>query len=159
MKIAQIYGVDNPTLKGKVLNFWVSEGCMSEIEANQRINQALAAVLDGENNVIAVCSGKALFVEQLKDWFIYYRAYTKPEFRNLDITKFLLNSVFQSLNKSEVRKLEGVEVKGIYIVFESEILNRFVKQFVHTDTKLALIGWNDKNQQIRVAYFDNTQMK
>ena len=159
MKIAQIYGVDNPTLKEKVLNFWVSEGCMPETEANQRIHQALAAVLDNDNNVIAVCSGKPLFVEQLKDWFIYYRAYTKPEYRNLDITKFLLNSVFQFLNKSETKTLEGVEVKGIYIIFESEILNKFVKHFVATDTKLTLIGWNDKNQQIRVSYFDNAQMK
>jgi len=159
VKIAQIYGVDNPTIKEKVLNFWISEGCMPEAESHQRIHQALAAVLDNDNNVIAVCSGKPLFVEQLKDWFIYYRAYTKPEYRNLDITKFLLNSVFQFLNKSETKTLEGVEVKGIYIIFENEILNKFVRQFVHTDTKLTLIGWNDKNQQIRVSYFDNAQMK
>jgi hypothetical protein len=116
MKIAQVLGVDNQILKDKVLNFWISEGCMSEKEAHSRIKEVLAAVLDDDNNVIAVCSGKPYFVEQLKDWFIYYRAYTKPEYRNLDITKFLLNSV-QFMNKSEIRKIEGVDVKGVYIVF------------------------------------------
>jgi len=159
MKIAQVLGVDNPILKDKVLNFWISEGCMSEKEAHSRIKEVLAAVLDDNNNVIAVCSGKPYFVEQLKDWFIYYRAYTKPEYRNLDITKFLLNSVIQFMNKSEIRKIEGVDVKGVYIVFESEILNKFVKKFVASESKLTLIGWNEKDQQIRVAYFDDAQMK
>jgi hypothetical protein len=158
MKIAQVLGVDNQILKDKVLNFWISEGCMSEKEAHSRIKEVLAAVLDDDNNVIAVCSGKPYFVEQLKDWFIYYRAYTKPEYRNLDITKFLLNSV-QFMNKSEIRKIEGVDVKGVYIVFESEILNKFVKKFVASESKLTLIGWNEKDQQIRVAYFDDAQMK
>lgn len=159
MKIAQVLGVNNPILKEKVLNFWISEGCMSENEAHNRIKEVLAAVLDDDNNVIAVCSGKPYFVEQLKDWFIYYRAYTKPEYRNLDITKFLLNSVIQFMNKSEIRKIEGVDVKGVYIVFESEILNKFVKKFVASESKLTLIGWNEKDQQIRVAYFDDAQMK
>lgn len=159
MKIAQVLGVDNPILKDKVLNFWISEGCMSEKEAHSRLKEVLAAVLDDDNNVIAVCSGKPYFVEQLKDWFIYYRAYTKPEYRNLDITKFLLNSVIQFMNKSEIRKIEGVDVKGVYIVFESEILNKFVKKFVASESKLTLIGWNEKDQQIRVAYFDDAQMK
>lgn len=159
MKIAQVLGVDNQILKDKVLNFWISEGCMSEKEAHSRIKEVLAAVLDDDNNVIAVCSGKPYFVEQLKDWFIYYRAYTKPEYRNLDITKFLLNSVIQFMNKSEIRKIEGVDVKGVYIVFESEILNKFVKKFVASESKLTLIGWNEKDQQIRVAYFDDAQMK
>lgn len=159
MKIAQVLGVDNPILKDKVLNFWISEGCMSEKEAHSRLKEVLAAVLDDDNNVIAVCSGKPYFVEQLKDWFIYYRDYTKPEYRNLDITKFLLNSVIQFMNKSEVRKIEGIDVKGVYIVFESEILNKFVKKFVASESKLTLIGWNEKDQQIRVAYFDDAQMK
>lgn len=132
---------------------------MSEKEAHSRIKEVLAAVLDDNNNVIAVCSGKPYFVEQLKDWFIYYRAYTKPEYRNLDITKFLLNSVIQFMNKSEIRKIEGIDVKGVYIVFESEILNKFVKKFVASESKLTLIGWNEKDQQIRVAYFDDAQMK
>lgn len=159
MKIAQVLGVDNPILKDKVLNFWISEGCMSEKEAHSRLKEVLAAVLDDDNNVIAVCSGKPYFVEQIKDWFIYYRAYTKPEYRNLDITKFLLNSVIQFMNKSEVRKIEGIDVKGVYIVFESEILNKFVKKFITSESKLTLIGWNEKDQQIRVAYFDDAQMK
>ena len=159
MKIAQVLGVDNPILKDKVLNFWISEGCMSEKEAHSRLKEVLAAVLDDDNNVIGVCSGKPYFVEQLKDWFIYYRDYTKPEYRNLDITKFLLNSVIQFMNKSEVRKIEGIDVKGVYIVFESEILNKFVKKFVASESKLTLIGWNEKDQQIRVAYFDDAQMK
>jgi len=158
MKIAQVLGIDNPILKEKVLNFWISEKCMSEDEAHSRIKEALAAILDDSDNVIAVCSGKPFFVKQLRDWFIYYRAYTKPEFRNLNIPKLLLNSVYQFMNSSESKKLEGVEVKGIYIVFESEILNKFVKQFV-TDSNLSLIGFNEKEQQIRVAYFDNVQMK
>ena len=159
MKIAQVLGVDNPILKDKVLNFWISEGCMSEKEAHSRLKEVLAAVLDDDNNVIGVCSGKPYFVEQLKDWFIYYRDYTKPEYRNLDITKFLLNSVIQFMNKSEIRKIEGIDVKGVYIVFESEILNKFVKKFVASESKLTLIGWNEKDQQIRVAYFDDAQMK
>lgn len=158
MKIAQVLGTDNQILKDKIVNFWVSENCMGESEANLRISQALAAILDDDNNVIGVCSGKPFYVEQLRDWFIYYRSYTKPEFRNLDISKFLFNSVYKFLNNSESKVFEGVDVKGIYIVFESEILNSFVKKYVH-NSNLTLIGWNDKNQQMRVSYFNNAQMK
>ena len=52
MKIAQVLGIDNPILKEKVLNFWISEKCMSEDEAHSRIKEALAAILDDSDNVI-----------------------------------------------------------------------------------------------------------
>ena len=43
MKIAQVLGVDNQILKDKVLNFWISEGCMSEKEAHSRIKEVFGS--------------------------------------------------------------------------------------------------------------------
>lgn len=159
MKIARVLGSTNQKLKEKVVNFWISQNCMSEEEAKNRIHGALAAILDDNNDIIGVCSGRPIYVEQLRDWFLYYRSFTKPEFRNLDISKYLLNSTFEGINKSESKKILGdKELKGIYIVFENDILNENVKEYITSDAKLIFIGFNDKNQQLRVRYFDGTTL-
>lgn len=158
-KFAQIFKSDNSALKSKVIDFWTSEKCMPEDEAKRRINEALLAILDANDNVVSVCSGKALYLDSLRDWFLYYRSYTKPEFRNLDFGKALLAQVIDFMNSLEVRTIEGVNVKGVYVVFENDILNESIKDFVTKKTKLTLIGFNDKNQQMRVAFFDGAKLK
>ena len=58
----------------------------------------------------------------------------------------------------EVRIVDGIEVKGIYIIYESEILNTYVTDYVRY-SGLTLIGWTTQNQQIRVLYLDGASFK
>jgi GNAT superfamily N-acetyltransferase len=155
MKIAQVYGSNNQTLKNKVINFWIEQKCLSEEEAKIRIEEALCALLDDDNNVIAISSGKVMWIDRLRDNFLYYRSYTKPEYRNQDLGKLLFKLSREYLNTNKIRG--GVEVKGIYIIYESEILNKNADDFVRYNG-LTLIGWTDKNQQIRVLYLDGAKI-
>jgi len=155
MKIAQVYGSENQNLKNKVINFWIEQKCLSEQEAKVRIEEALCAILDDDNNVIAISSGKVMWVDQLRDNFLYYRSYTKSEYRNQDLSVLLLKLSKDYLNAHNI--MGGVEVKGIYIIYESEILNKNVDDFVRY-SGLTLIGWTDKNQQIRVLYLDGAKI-
>ena len=155
MKIAQVYGSNNQTLKNKIINFWIEQKCLSEEEAKIRIEEALCALLDDDNNVIAISSGKVMWVDQLRDNFLYYRSYTKPEWRNQDLSVLLLKLSKEFLTQNRI--INSMEVKGIYIIYESEILNKNVDDFVRY-SGLTLIGWTEKNQQIRVLYLDGAKI-
>ena len=158
-KFAQIFKTDNELLKSKVIKFWIDENCMSEKEAGKRINEALIAILDSDDNIVSVCSGKPYLVDSVRDWFLYYRTYTRPEYRNKDFAKALFVTVFDYFDNLDIRKIEGVDVKGIYVVFENDILNQSVTKFVTEKSRLTLIGFNEKNQQLRIAYFKNAELK
>ena len=43
------------------------------------------------------------------------------------------------------------------MIYESEILNKYVKDFVRS-SNLILIGWTINNEQIRVSYLDNAKI-
>ena len=109
MKVAQVYQSGNQNLKNKIINFWIEQKCLSESEAKVRVEEALCAILDDDNNIIAVSSGKLIWVDQLRDNFLYYRSYTKPEYRNQDLGKSLFTLSKEYLNKNRI--INSVEVK------------------------------------------------
>ena len=152
MEFAQVYGSLNQTLKNKVINFWIDQNCMPEDIAKLRVEEALFAILE-DGNIVAVCSGKPVWVDQLRDNFIYYRTYTKSDYRKKDLSKILFNLTKEYLNKNRI--INGIEMKGIYFIYESSILNK-LREFVRPSG--TLIGWTDKNQQIRVLYLDGAKI-
>ena len=63
----------------------------------------------------------------------------------------------QGLFFNNNRKMNDVELKGLYIVYESEIYNKYYTKLVN-DHGVILIGWTPNNNQIRVTFFDDVEI-
>ena len=144
-----------PKLREKIINLWVNEGVLSKEEANKRVNEVICAALDDNLEVMAICSGSPIYSEQLKEWFLYYRHFTNSKFRNNKLSIDLFYAAKEFFNNN--RKVNDVELKGLYIVYENEIYNKYYTKLVN-DHGVILIGWTPNNNQIRVAFFDDVQI-
>jgi hypothetical protein len=155
MQLVKVWGEDLPKLREKIINLWVNEGVLSREEANKRVNDVICAALDDNLEVMALCSGSPMYSDQLKDWFIYYRHFTAPKYRNNKLSIDLYYAAKDFLDKN--RKVNDIELKGIYIVYENEQYNKYYTKFIN-DHGVVLIGWTPNNNQIRVHVFDGAQI-
>ena len=155
MQIVKVWGEDLPKLREKIINLWVNEGVLNREEANKRVNEVICVALDDNLEVMAICSGSPIYSEQLKEWFLYYRHFTNTKFRNNKLSIDLFYAAKEFFNNN--RKMNDVELKGLYIVYESEIYNKYYTKLVN-DHGVILIGWTPNNNQIRVAFFDSAQI-
>ena len=139
----------NDKLRKKIIEFWVSENAINLEESERRVDDVIFVEFYNDE-IIGLCSGIQMNVPELSGNFLYYRAYTSPKWRNMKITQGLFNETYNLLNNSETN------LSGIYVVFESPILNEFNKDYVLKDySNLTLIKINEHGQQVRVSYFDN----
>jgi hypothetical protein len=155
MQIVKVWNEDLPKLREKIINLWINEGVLSKEEANKRVNEVICAALDDNLEVMAICSGSPIYSEQLKEWFLYYRHFTNSKFRNNKLSIDLFYAAKEFFNNN--RKVNDVELKGLYIVYENEIYNKYYTKLVN-DHGVILIGWTPNNNQIRVAFFDDVQI-
>jgi hypothetical protein len=106
-----------------------------------------------KNEIVAVCSCYSIFVSQLNGDFLYYRSFVSKNYRNQNIAENLLQETYNYFNPLRTFNLK--EVKGIYIIFENELLNKYVRTYYHP-LGGYLIGFEKNGNQIRVKYFDNS---
>jgi len=139
----------NDELRKKIIEFWINENVITLEESERRVNDVIFVEFYNDD-IIGICSGVQMNIPELYGNFLYYRAYTSPKWRNMKITQELFNKTYNLLNNSETN------LSGIYVVFESPILNEFNKEYVLKDySNLTLIKINEHGQQVRVSYFDN----
>ena len=139
----------NDKLRKKIIEFWVSENAINLEESERRVDDVIFVEFYNDE-IIGLCSGTQMSVPELSGNFLYYRTYTSPKWRNFKIAQGLFNETYNLLNNSETI------LSGIYVVFESPILNKFNKDYVLKDySNLTLIKINEQGQQVRVSYFDN----
>ena len=155
MQLVKVWGEDLPKLREKIINLWVNEGVLSKEEANKRVNEVICAASDDNLEVMAICSGSPIYSEQLKEWFLYYRHFTSSKFRAQKLSIDLYYAAKEFFNNN--RKVNDVELKGLYIVYESELYNKYYTKLVN-DHGVILIGWTPNNNQIRVVFFDSAQI-
>lgn len=139
----------------RIVELWVTDGALSEEVARKRIEEVLFIYMDGEN-VAGICTGVNLYVKQLKNNFIFYSCYTGLKYRKEKISINIWNDTFDYFNINQEYK--GLKVSGLYIIYASEIYSSIRRLYILKHIRdLMLIGFNDKDQQIRVSYFDNAE--
>lgn len=155
MQLVKVWGEDFPRLREKIINLWISEGVLTKEDADKRVNEVICVALDDNLEVVAICSGSPIYSDQLKDWFLYYRHFTSPKFREKKLSIDMFYAAKEFFNKN--RKVNDVELKGLYIVYESQIYNKHYTKFIN-DHDVVLVGWTPNNNQIRVSFFDDAQI-
>lgn len=148
-----VYEKHNKKIDDEILSFWESEKALQNPDnfiLKKRLSDIIY-IVKIDNKIAAICSCDLIFVSQLNGKFLYYRSFVGIKYRNKDIAENLLQETYNYFNSIGAFNLK--DIKGIYIIFENELLNKYVRTYYHP-LGGTLIGFEENGNQIRVKYFD-----
>ena len=149
-----VYGNHNEELDQEIVSFWELENALNSPDDYLKRLSDVVFIVKIENKIAAVCSCDLKFVSQLNGDFLYYRSFVSQNNRNKKIAENLLENTYSYFNI--LPRFNEKEVKGIYIIFESEVLNNYVRNYYHP-LGGSLIGFEECGNQIRVRYFTDAK--
>jgi hypothetical protein len=149
-----VYGNHTKELDEEILGFWESENALNSPDDYLKRLSDVIFIVKIDNNIAAVCSCQLKFVTELKGDFLYYRSFISQNHRNKKIAENLLEKTYNHFNI--LPNFDEKEVKGIYIIFESEVLNMYVRNYYHP-LGGTLVGFEENGNQIRVKYFTDSK--
>jgi hypothetical protein len=162
LKLLQVY--DNHTLEtdDKIVEFWKKEKALptSDLQLiTQRLSEVLFIVLNEQDEIVGVSSGVPVYLEQIKNYFLYFRLFVKEDYRgnNRGVAINMYYATFDLFDK--LKTLMNQPIIGILIVYESDHLNKVINYY-HSETyrNQFFIGWTPNNEQMRITYFNNLKM-
>lgn len=153
LKYILVYGNHNEELDQEIVSFWELENALNSPDDYLKRLSDVVFIVKIENNIAAVCSCDLKFVSQLNGNFLYYRSFVSQNHRNINLGEKLLEKTYSYFNLLSI--FNEKEVKGIYIIFESEVLNKYVRNYSHSIGNL--IGFEENGNQIRVQYFTDAK--
>ena len=151
-----VYGKHTKEIDDEIIRFWESEKALQNADdyvLKKRLSEVIYIVKIG-NEIAAACSCDLMFVSQLNGDFLYYRSFVSQNYRNKNIAENLLDETYNYFNPFRTFNLK--DVKGIYIIFENELLNKYVRNY-HHPLGGSLIGFEKNGNQIRVKYFTDAR--
>jgi hypothetical protein len=151
-----VYGNHNEIIDSKIINFWRLENSLhdtTDYALEKRLSEVIYIVTI-DSKIVAVSSCGLVFVNELRGNFLYYRSFVGQNYRNNNIAENLLQVVYEYFNPLRTFNLE--DIKGIYIIFENELLNKYVRKYQHPFGG-TLLGFDENKNQIRVKYFADSE--
>ena len=162
LKVLQVYGKHDALIDARIAEFWIREKALPSQEAEfvqQRLNEVLFVILNDNNEIVGVSSGMPVFYEQIKNTFLYFRLFVRPDYRgdNKGVAITLYYASYDLFN--ELKSFNSVPLVGLLIIYESEHLNKVINYY-HSEKyrNQVFVGWTAKNEQIRITYFDDVKM-
>jgi hypothetical protein len=149
-----VYGNHNEELDQEIISFWELENALNSPDDYLKRLSDVVFIVKIENKIAAVCSCQLRFVTKLNGDLLYYRSFVSQNHRNKKIAENLLEKTYSYFNI--LPRFNEKEVKGIYIIFESEVLNNYVRNYYHP-LGGNLIGFDESGNQIRVKYFTDAK--
>lgn len=159
-KLLQVYDNHNDNLDKKIVDFWTEQNALPSYEDSYiaaRLSDVLFIVLNSEDTIVGVCSGTVFNYEPIRDNFLYFRVFVHSDYRtnNNSIGSSMYFASFDLFN--ELKTFKSQNIVGLLIIYESDWLNKIIRYYNSAYYRNQFfLGWNDKNQQMRVTYFDNT---
>jgi hypothetical protein len=148
-----VYGNHNEELDQEIISFWESENALNGPDDYLKRLSDVVFIVKIENKIAAVCSCQLRFVTELNGDFLYYRSFVSQNHRDINLGEKILKQTYNHFNLSP--NFNQKKIKGIYIIFESDVLNKYVRNYSHSIGNL--IGFEKNGNQIRVQYFTDAK--
>lgn len=162
IKLLQVYNNHNNDLDQKIVRFWKQESALPNYEekfVKQRLSEVLFIVLNEKDEIIGVSSGAPVFFEQIREHFLYFRLFVRPDYRggNRGVAMGMYYATFDLFD--QLKELNSQKIIGLLIVYESEHLNKVINYY-HSEKyrNQVFVGWTSNNEQIRITYFNDLKM-
>ena len=161
-KLLQVYDNHTPESDDAIVEFWKAESALPRHDDDfvlQRLSEVLFVSVNDKNEIIGVCSGIPRYFEQIRNHFLYFRAFVRPDWRghNRGVVSGLFVATFDLFD--ELKAINGQPIIGVLTVFESRYLNDVAKPYHSAKHRsLVLVGWTPRDEQVRIAYFTDVRM-
>lgn len=161
-KLLQVYDNHTPQSDAAILEFWKSEGALPRHDDDfvlQRLREVLFVAVNDQNEIIGVCSGIPTYFEPIRNHFVYLRAFVRPDWRghNRGVVTNLFVATFDLFD--QLKAIDGQPVIGILTVFENRRLNDIANPYFSAKHRnYVFVGWTPRDEQIRIAYFNDVRM-
>ena len=161
-KLLQVYENHSVEIDDKIVEFWKSENALPSTDfqfISQRLSEVLFVVLNDNDEVVGVSSGTAVYFQQIKNYFLYLRAFVGKNLRgnNRHVGSNLYFATFDLFN--ELKVLSDQPIVGILIIYESEHLNKVIDYYRSEYYRnQVFVGWTQNNEQIRITYFNDSKI-
>lgn len=161
-KLLQVYENHTPELDAAIVEFWKTERALPRHDDDfilQRLGEVLFVALNDQDEIVGVCSGIASYFEQIRNHFLYLRAFVRPDWRGLNrgVGSSLFFAAFDLFD--QLKAIKGQPIIGILAVYESRHLNDVANLYHFAKYRnLALVGWTPRDEQVRIAYFNDVKI-
>jgi hypothetical protein len=130
-EIIEIYHHITDEIKNEIIDLWINNQALSKIEALNRINCAICAIVHiPSGKIIGVSTAKINFLPKTNDIYYYYGMFVDKEHRggvgiNWRIKTSIIEKTFNILKKQNNKY-----VKGLAAILENKkIPNKFLQRY------------------------------
>ena len=136
------------------MKFWLAEGAIQKEEDALKRAEDLVAVCKLNDEIVGVATGIKTVYPPLHNHFVVYRTYVGKEHRQKGIARQIFHNTYDSFNQND-----NQEVIGFLCALENASLNENTKAVWAKDRNLNFMGFDNRGIQIRVAFFENAEVK
>ena len=148
----------DPAVAEAIRAFWIREGASVEgIEADKRLKQVVAHVLDGEGQVAAVATAVPHVAPRLGQPMYYYRCFVGGAWRGRNLSRTLLRHTQQVLET--YAREHGFPCIGILLELENAGFARTLQSPHWRISGFTYIGKSQRGLDLRAWYFRGARLK
>ncbi|MDO8287838.1 MAG: hypothetical protein Q7T44_01330 [Parvibaculum sp.] len=141
----------DPKLEAAATAFWTELNLLPEgATAAERLKELAVLAYDGAT-LIGVSTLKINFFDQLRQKFAFAREAIRPEYRLQSVGRDLMLATREVIEPYALAHPEE-EIAGIGAIYQAPGIG---KRGIGRKTRLALIGYTAKNEQVRIGWFSH----
>lgn len=156
---ARVWGTQDQSIKDQAKDFWRRHKVIKREEVLARRAEQLVYLAYKGGDVIAISTALKSRVKLLNDNSLYqYRCMVDPNHRVLGLDIHLTLESLKVLE--EAAKSDSDKPIGVFVVVENEKLHgdKIHRAAVWRAYQMYFIGYNSKDQPVRVYYFDGAKI-
>ena len=153
-----VFANQSASLRDTVAEFWVSEGVFADTdECAERLDE-LATVAWHKGQITAVATVFSIFYPSLQASMYGFRCYVGQQYRRTTQAVSLLNATFDALNQWEQTRPQVVQHQGMLFSLQHAATSSHINNARAHRTGFDLLGFDPKNNQVRVRWFSWAQI-
>jgi len=154
----KVWAEKDQALLDEIVSTWEKYGITVEGEAAvDRAKNVVLLVRNSGGEIIGISTARIHYINRLKANMFVYRGFVVPEYRRMKImtnmvviTRDYLESIYESVKPHCLGIIAEIQNKGLVDT---------LRYPVYPKSKLALIGYSNTGNQIRVYYFQNVKFE
>lgn len=155
LEIRTAWKREDAELEQEAISFWENVVRLpTGTDPKKRAKELLTCAF-ADNVLVGLSTAEVMKIDQVRHNFAFHRIAIAREFRRQELMRRLVRANFSILAAWSVANPEA-KLAGLATVFEAAEINAVKRPAVTEAPGLALVGFNQNGQQVRIRWFDHT---
>jgi hypothetical protein len=148
---------NDPEAREAAKQLWKQLGVLPPgVDPDARADE-LCVVAHAGDTLAAVCTAQVGRLESLREKFAMVRTLVAPEFRRLTINSLIAARAYETLRAWSLAHPEEA-LMGMGGIGQSEAFTGRKRPAVLPRARMTVVGWNARDERVRVAWFPHAQV-